>query len=74
MIGLSIGIPFRRGASYPAILDDGNTVLWLDYKIGVTKDGSDLVSRWDDRLGGNYVEQLTTASQPELTSTGVLFD
>ena len=62
---------------YPTVLEDGNTVAWYDYTATdtITKDGSNFVSRWNDRLGsGHDLIQETGTNQPLLTSTGVLFD
>jgi hypothetical protein len=56
IIGNCLSIPFRSrpgigSIGYPSILDDGNTVAWYDYLEHVTKDGSDLVSVWGDKIG-----------------------
>jgi hypothetical protein len=63
--------------SYPAVLEDGNTVAWYDYTQAstLTADGSNLVSRWNDRLlSGRDLIQETGTNQPLLTADGVLFD
>jgi len=69
------------GASYLAVLDDGNTVAWFDYLKNVTKDGSDLVSVWGDKsvdslgaLNGNDLLQATGSNQPIVNANGILFD
>ena len=62
---------------YPTVLEDGNTVAWYDYTATdtITKDGSNFVSRWNDKLGsGHDLIQATGTNQPLLTSDGVLFD
>ena len=39
--------------------------LWLDANVGITKDGGDLVSQWDDQSGeGNHLTQATGTNQP----------
>ena len=37
---------------------------------GVTKDGSDLVSQWDDQISTNDLVQATGANQPTYSATG----
>lgn len=63
-------------SSFPSILIDGNTVAWYDAAESyITKDGSDLVSQWDDRSGNdNHLLQATATNQPLWSSDGVLFD
>lgn len=62
---------------FPSIILDGNTVGW--YIAGdlttITKDGSDFVSRWNDKLGsGHDLIQATGADQPKWFSVnGILF-
>jgi hypothetical protein len=60
------------------VLRDGATVAWYDSSdlTTITKDGSDFVSRWNDKLGsGHDLIQATAASQPKwYTGDGVLFD
>lgn len=61
----------------PAILNDGNTVAWYDASdlTTITKDGSNKVSRWNDKLGsGNDLIQATGNSQPIWSNDGILFD
>lgn len=61
--------------THPLAIEDGNTKLWLDYMTGVTKDGSNGVSVWANKL-------LVTASdldhigptKPLWESDGILFD
>ena len=75
--GIGIGIsPFigRRAAGYPSVLNDGNTVGFYDYLLGVTKDGSNLVSAWNSIIGANHLLQATGTNQPLWTTDGVLFD
>ena len=78
-LGVStLGLGFKRrgvGATYPAILDDGNTVAWFDYLENITKDGSDLVSIWGDKSGlDHHLLQATGTNQPIVNANGVLFD
>jgi hypothetical protein len=71
-----------RIATAPTIADnvlrDGSTVAWYDSSdlTTITKDGSDYVSRWNDKLGsGHDLIQATAAMQPKWYSgDGVLFD
>lgn len=57
-LGFSGAQPFD-----PSVL--GNLALWLDGRMGVTYDGSNLVSQWDDQSGGsNHFAQGTGANQP----------
>lgn len=47
----------------------GGCKLWLDATKGVTKDGSNLVSQWNDQSGnGNHATQGTGANQPTWTA------
>jgi hypothetical protein len=56
----------------------GNTVAWYDsYDLTtITKDGGNLVSRWNDKLGGGHdLLQATGTNQPLwVLNDGVLFD
>lgn len=61
----------------PEVLYDGNTVAWYDYTdiATITKDGSNFVSRWNDKLGsGHDLIQATGTNQPLVNADGVLFD
>jgi hypothetical protein len=52
---------------YPDEIEVGFLELWLDAndESTITKDGSNFVSRWDDKSGNNYyAEQTTGTSQP----------
>lgn len=63
-------------AGYPAVLEDGNTVGWYDFDdmTTITKDGSDKVSLWKDKLlSGNDLAQVTSGNQPLWTASGVAF-
>jgi len=64
--------------TFPPILLDGNTVAWYDSQLlsTITKDGSDFVSRWNDRLGsGHDLIQALGTNQPKwIDVDGVLFD
>ena len=76
VIGVGVGIPFRKvsGESYPSVLDDGNTVGWYDYLLGITK-SSNRVSGWADQSGsGEDFAQADGGKQPLLQSTGILFN
>jgi len=60
-----------------AILSDGNTFGWYDSTdlTTITKDGSNLVSRWNDKLlSGRDLIQATAGKLPLLTEEGLLFD
>ena len=47
-----------------------NLKLWLKAGSGITKDGSDRVSQWDDQgINGNDVVQLTGSKQPLFVDT-----
>jgi len=65
-------------SSFPSVLNDGNTVAWYDSQLlrTITKDGSDFVSRWNDRLGsGHDLIQAVGTNQPKWFSVnGILFD
>jgi hypothetical protein len=60
------------------VIRDGSTVAWYDSSdlTTITKDGSDYVSGWNDKLGsGRDLLQPTGARQPKWVVTdGVLFD
>lgn len=66
----------RRGESFPTILKDGNTVAWFDSALKyITKNGTDLVSRWADRSGNaNDLLQATESNRPLWGTDGVLWD
>lgn len=76
--GISVGV--QQGSNpnpIPAILKDGNTVAWYDAQDSstITKDVSNFVSRWNDKLGsGHDLIQATATKQPLINSEGVLFD
>ena len=58
------------------VADDGNTVAWYDSTdlTTITKDGANLVSRWNDKLGsGHDLIQATGTKQPTLGANGVSF-
>jgi len=60
------------------VIYDGNTVAWYDSTdlSTITKDGSDYVSLWKDKLNsGHDLIQLTGTSQPKwFNNDGILFD
>jgi len=60
--------------SYPVILDDGNTKIWLEADSGITIETG--VSAWKDARGGAYPEivQADTTKQPAWSEGGVTFD
>lgn len=61
--------------TYPAVLDDGNTVAWYDYQQNITVDENNYVSIWGDRTDNdNDLLQDTGSNQPLLTADGILFD
>ena len=64
--------------THPLVIEDGNTVAWYDSSdlTTITKDGSDLVSRWNDKLlSGHDLIQATGTNQPLwVVNDGVLFD
>jgi|GEM_PF-1325275 len=70
-----IGIGTQLGAllNYLDMLNDGNTAAWYDSSdiSTITKDGSDVVSRWDDKLGSG--NDLTVGSAT-YTENGILFN
>jgi hypothetical protein len=80
-MGLTIGNTNTIGAKrrrFPSVLLDGNTVGWYDSQLlsTITKDGSDFVSQWNDRLGsGHDLIQSTGTNQPLwFAGNGILFD
>jgi len=59
------------------VLRDGNTMTWLDFTnlSTITKDGGNLVSRWNDKLGsGRDMFQITGSQQPLYSASGIAFD
>lgn len=78
--GLSLPETVQQGSGLkpePPILTDGNTVAWYDFKKSdtITKDGSNFVSRWKDRLlSGRDLVQAVGTNQPLLTADGITFD
>lgn len=62
----------------PAILSDGNTFAWYDYRTGITMDESNRVSLWADRLGTTTrdLRNLSGSSikYPIFSSEGLTFD
>jgi peptidoglycan/xylan/chitin deacetylase (PgdA/CDA1 family) len=56
---------------------DGYTWAWFDASdlTTITKDGSDLVSKWNDKLGsGHDLKQTTGSKQPKWDKDNLLFD
>lgn len=60
----------------PTAMTDGDTVAWfLQDLTTITKDGSNLVSRWNDKLGsGHDLIQATGTNQPTWSADGITFD
>lgn len=61
----------------PANLPGNNTVAWYDSQLlsTITKDGSNFVSRWNDKLSsGRDLIQATGTNQPLWSANGILFD
>jgi hypothetical protein len=58
-----------------AIINDGNTVGWYDYLLGITKSGT-LISAWADQSGTAHhlLQAGVDAKKPNITVDGVLFD
>jgi hypothetical protein len=60
----------------PAIISDASNRLWIDYLdlTTITKDGSDLVSAWNDKLAsGRNMVQADAGLQPLYTADGIVF-
>jgi len=64
-------------ASYLTILEDGNTVAWYiaDDLTTITKDGANLVSRWNDYLGSGHdlLQAGADNLKPLWSATGIYF-
>jgi hypothetical protein len=64
--------------TYPDIMADGNTVAWYkhDDLATITKDGSNRVSRWNDKLGSgrDLLQSGIDDIKPIWSENGVLFD
>lgn len=62
-----------KSGSVPA---DGHTVGWYiaDDLTTITKDGSNLISAWNDKLGSGHNLLATTTQRPTWSSTGVQFN
>lgn len=59
------------------VLEDGNTVAWYlaSDLATITKDGSNFVSRWNDKLAsGRDLIQATGTNQPLWNAIGITFD
>jgi len=56
---------YYKSLSYVSPIPLANLKLWLKADAGITKDGSNYVSQWDDMSGnGNHAVQSTGGSQP----------
>tara|TARA_R110000822_G_scaffold120614_1_gene254087 strand:+ start:341 stop:1111 length:771 start_codon:yes stop_codon:yes gene_type:complete len=65
--GISICRPGKQGASFVPT-DISNLAYWYSADSGITKDGSNLVSQWDDRSGNaRNVTQATAGNKPVYT-------
>lgn len=63
-VGLSGGVQTKNSGGFSPSSVTG-LKLWLKSDVGVTKDGSNLVSNWADQSGnGNDVAQATGTKQP----------
>lgn len=61
--GLTVDWSVTTAAFSPTLI--AGLELWLDSGVGITKDGSDLVSTWADQSGnGNDAAQATGTNQP----------
>jgi len=70
-IGISIGVPGRGGGdNTPVPYAVSGLVAWFDATIGVTKDGSNRVSAWSDRVNSHSISQAVGGSQPLYSATG----
>lgn len=67
MIGKTKKVHLSRGAGGFLPSNVPGLDLWLDSEEGITKDGSDNVSQWDDRMGSaiHSFVQATGANQPD---------
>jgi hypothetical protein len=77
MMGIGIGVQFGSKLDPAiAIIGDGNTVGWYDSQdlTTITKDGSNLVSNWADRLGSGRDLKAATTARPTWGANGILFD
>lgn len=75
---LTLGV-LQQGSvlNYLKLINDGNTMAWYDSSdlTTITKDASEKVSRWNDKLGsGRDLIQSTNTKQPLYSSEGLLFD
>ena len=64
-------------AGMPAVLSDANAIFVYEFDdlTTITKDGSNFVSRWNDKnLSGRDLIQATGSKQPLWTADGILFD
>lgn len=68
---------YGRGNPFDALIEDGNTIAWYQASDTgtITKDGGNLVSRWNDKLGsGRDLTQGTSGDSPVWGSGGVTFN
>jgi hypothetical protein len=65
------------GAAPGFLTIDGHTVGWYDSQnlTTITKDGSELVAQWNDKLGsGHNLLQSEGSNKPVWSTSGILFD
>jgi hypothetical protein len=69
------GVIFKRGM-IPALPIRDSIAAWFRYGRGISADGSNLVSQWDDVSGnGRHLKQGTASNKPALQPDGsILFD
>lgn len=83
-MGITIGIGIKPPTSSPVIpptpyqlalpvITDGNTMGWFEYQTGITKDGSNHVTRWNDALLSGRDLQNGNGT-PHHGANGILFD
>lgn len=68
---------FANPNTPPACISDGNTVAWYiaDDLTTITKDGSNLVAQWNDKLGsGHNLLQSTDTNKPTWSADGITFN
>jgi hypothetical protein len=77
MMGIGIGVQFGSKLDPAiAIINDGNTVAWYDSQdlTTITKDGSNLVSLWKDKLLSGHDLIAATTARPTWSTIGILFN
>ena len=71
MLLLNKGILNYSAGGVPSVITDGNTVGWwiADDLTTITKNGSNVVSQWRDKLGGGVNFSITGASAQGYTNS-----